>query len=195
MPKVINEENVFTAVIDILVAQGYKNATTKEIAAAAGIHEATLFRKYGNKAGLIEQAIEARLSDTPLNRLNYTGDLRADLRAIVQAYIETNQTYGSVIPALLFEIPRHPELKDALSRPLANIQGIANIIQQYQVQGLLRSKSPLMTVGVLIGPIMVQQMLQRAVGNLPDLIMDLDEYVDAFLHGRATSAYFSQTPT
>ena len=74
----------------------------KDMAVAAGIHEATLFRKYGTKASLIEKAIEAQLSATPLNRLSYTGELKADLGAIVQAYIETSQTYGPVIPALLF---------------------------------------------------------------------------------------------
>ncbi len=42
-----------------------------------------------------------------------------------------------MIPLLLSEVPRHPELKNALSRPLANIQGIVSIIQRYQVQELL----------------------------------------------------------
>ncbi len=187
MPKVINEEKVFTAVIDILVDRGYENATTRKIAEAAGFHEATLFRRYGTKAGLIEKAIDAQLSAAPLSRLCYTGDLKTDLCAIVQAYIETNQRYGPVIPLLLSEVPRHPELKNALSRPLANIQGIVSIIQRYQVQGLLRTEPPQTTVGVLIGPIMSRQLLQRAVSDLPQISIDIQQYVEAFLHGRATS--------
>ncbi len=90
MPKVINEEKVFTAVIDILVDRGYENATTRKIAEAAGFHEATLFRRYGTKAGLIEKALDAQYHATQLSRLCYTGDLKTDLFAIVQAYIETD---------------------------------------------------------------------------------------------------------
>ena len=36
---------------------GYAAATTKKLAKAAGIGEVTLFRKYGNKAQLVKQAM------------------------------------------------------------------------------------------------------------------------------------------
>ena len=188
MPKIINEDDVFKAVLELLVTRGYERTTTSEMATAANMHEATLFRKYGSKLGLIQKAIDSQLSATPLNRLRYTGELKADLHALAQAYIETYQTYGPVIPALLVEIPHYPELKDALSRPLANIQGVVNIIQQYQEQGLLRSEPPLMTVNVLIGPILIHQLVQRALNNLPPMTINLDDHVDAFLRGRATFA-------
>ena len=188
MPKIINEDEVFKAVIKVLVTRGYNRATTLEMAAAAKIHEATLFRKYGSKVGLIERAIEHQLSKAPLSKVNYTGDLQADLHAILDAYIVTFEEYGEIVPMILLEIPRYPELKDALSRPLANIQGVANIIKQYQKRGLLKSETPLTTVNVLIGPILVHQMVQRAFSHLPLLTIDLDEYVDAFLQGRSTSA-------
>ncbi|MEZ4869029.1 MAG: TetR/AcrR family transcriptional regulator [Caldilineaceae bacterium] len=188
MPKVINDENVFKAVIAILVDRGYENATTKEIAEAAGFHEATLFRKYGTKASLTAKAMDAQLSTTPLSQLSYTGDLKADLCAIVQAYIDTNEQYGPVIPLLLAEAPRHPELKAALARPLANIAGIVSIIQHYQGQGLLRTEAPLMTIGVLIGPLMSRQLLQRAVNDLPPIVVNVQDYVAAFLQGRSTIA-------
>ena len=84
MPKVINDKVVFRATIDVLVACGYEKATTKNIAVAAGIHEATLFRKYGSKFNLIEQAIKAQFLDVPFAKVVYTGDLQADLVSIVE---------------------------------------------------------------------------------------------------------------
>ncbi len=57
MPKVVDETRIFTATMDRLMAHGYDGATTREIAAAAGINEVTLFRRYGSKAGLVERAI------------------------------------------------------------------------------------------------------------------------------------------
>ncbi len=142
MPKIIDEDSVFRTVIDRWVSHGYEGATTKEIAEPAGVNEVTLFRKYGSKAELFEKAIHHQLADTPLNKLLYTGELEADLIAIVEAYLKTNELYGEIIPTILAEAPRHPELKGAFQTPWKNIQVVAKILQKYQAQGLLKRRIP-----------------------------------------------------
>ena len=117
MPKIIDDEKVFAAAIEILVNHGYENATTKAIAAAADIHEATLFRKYGSKFELIEKAIQYHFSDTPLNRLGYTGELQADLRAILQAYVEVSKAHGDIMLVLFVEAARDQSLQAVLHTP------------------------------------------------------------------------------
>jgi len=184
MPKIINEDDVFKAVIKLLVARGYERATTSEMAAAANMHEATLFRKYGSKVGLIERAIEHQLSTTPLSHVTYTGDLQADLYAILDAYVATNEEYGEIMPLFLMEIPRYPELRNVLQTPLANIQGLVQIIARYQSQGLLIDEPPLTSLTVLLAPILLSQMFRRANTGLPAPAIDLHEYVEAFLNGR-----------
>jgi AcrR family transcriptional regulator len=184
MPKVIDESKIFSAALEILVSHGYEGATTQKIAATAGVNEATLFRKYGNKAGLFEKVVEHQLSDTPLNRLVYTGDLEADLLAIVEAYMETNETYGEIIPILLIELSRNPDLGGSFQTPLKNIQMIIDIVQKYQKQGQLPNEAPLASLSALIGPIMVAQMFRRANLNLLAPSIDPQAHVDAFLHGR-----------
>jgi AcrR family transcriptional regulator len=184
MPKVIDEVSVFRTVIEMLVTRGYGGATTKEIAEAAGINEVTLFRKYGSKIELFKKAVNHLLADAPLSRLVYTGDLEADLLAIVEAYIQTNLMYGEIIPTLLAELPRHPELKDAFNTAWDNIQIIIKIIQEYQAQGLLKAEPPLTSLNALIGPIMTSQMFRRANLGLPIPDMDASAYVYSFLQGR-----------
>jgi len=184
MPKVIDETRIFSAALDILVAHGYEGATTKKIANIAGVNEVTLFRKYGSKAGLFEKVIDHQLADTPLNNLVYTGNLEADLLAIVHAYVETNKTQGEIILSLLIEIPRYPDLKGSFNTPWKNIQGIIEIMQKYQKQGQLKKESPLECLSALIGPIMVSQMFQRANLTLSVPALDPRAHVDAFLNGR-----------
>jgi len=184
MPKVIDETKIFSAALDILVAHGYEGATTQKIAKTAGVNEVTLFRKYGSKAGLFEKVIEHQLADTPLNKLVYTGELEADLLAIVEAYVETNETHGNIIPLLLIEMPRYPDLQGSFNTPWKNIQLIMEIIQKYQEQGQLKDESPLACLTALIGPILVSQMIQHANLNLPVPAMDSQAHVDAFLNGR-----------
>jgi len=150
----------------------------------AGVNEVTLFRKYGSKAGLFEKVIEHQLANTALNKLVYTGDLEADLLAIVKAYQATNETHGNLIPIILVELPRNPDLQGSLNTPWQNLQPIIKIIQKYQKQGLLKTEPPLASLSALIGPIMVSQMFQRANLNLSTSIKDPQGFVDAYLHGR-----------
>lgn len=186
MPKVIHDEEVFLAAFQIFVTHGYDGTTTQDIAVAADINEATLFRKYGNKANLIAKAINHQFSTVPLSELAYTGDLKADLVKLVQAYMDTNRTHGALIPLLLSEVPRHPELRNALDMVLAYLEGIAKIIHQYQTQGFLKGDFSRDCVSVLLGPLAYQQMFLRANPDLPASTVDPDEYVDAFLHGRSS---------
>ncbi len=184
MPKVVDETRIFTAAIDQLMARGYDGATTRDIADAAGVNEVTLFRRYGSKAGLIEQAIASRLADTPLNRLAYTGDLEADLVSLVRAYLLTNEAHGDIVPLILIEVSRHPDLRSSMEVPWRNLDGVIGIIQRYQRDGLLGQEHPLSVIGSLLGPVMIIQMLRRANLQLEAPIVDPEAHVEAFLRGR-----------
>jgi AcrR family transcriptional regulator len=184
MPKVIDETRIFNAALDILISHGYEGATTQKIADIAGVNEVTLFRKYGSKASLFQKVIEHQLADTPLTKLVYTGELKADLLAIVKAYVETNETHGNIIPLLLIEMPRNPDLQGSFNTPWKNIQTIIKIIQKYQEQGQLKNESPLVCISALIGPILVSQMFRNANLNLPISTTDPQAHVDSFLLGR-----------
>ena len=52
MPKIVKDEVIYHAIIEIISKCGYANATTKHIAEAANISEVTIFRKFGSKQNL-----------------------------------------------------------------------------------------------------------------------------------------------
>ncbi len=184
MPKVIDEVNIFRTVIKQLVSHGYHGATTKEIAKLTGVNEATLFRKYGNKLGLIKRAFEHQFSTAPLSKVLFTGDLQADLYSILEAYVATNDAIGGIMPIVLLEIPRYPELKGILQNALDNIQRISDIIVRYQNEGLLKKEPPQISVNVLLAPILLNQMFNMSDIDMPIPSIDLHEYIETFLSGR-----------
>ncbi|KAA3642983.1 MAG: TetR/AcrR family transcriptional regulator [Chloroflexi bacterium] len=184
MPKVIDEDKLFLDVIHTLVRLGINKATTKQLAEAAGVNEVTLFRKYGNKASLIRSAFQSILVSSPMNDLSYSGDLEADLVEIVAAYKETSLLYGEVIPLLISEIPRDPELKELLEPFFSVVRSIMEIIQRYQGDGLLIDEPGFSAVSALLGPIIVGKMLQRTNPYLPVSEVEPEMYVAAFLEGR-----------
>jgi len=184
MPKLIDQAQVFEAVIDLFVSRGYEGATTKEIARLAGVNEATLFRKFNSKAELFEQAINHEWSDVPLSKLAHTGDLEADLLAIVNAYLETNRLHGAIVPMLLAELSRSRDLEGAFDVAWGNIRIVAEIITLYQSEGALQAEDPLATLNALIGPLMTAHMFRRARLDHPVPEIDIDLHVRGFLHGR-----------
>ncbi|KRF03914.1 transcriptional regulator [Paenibacillus sp. Soil766] len=82
------------AAIDLMAEKGYKGVSTKEIAAAAGVSEMTLFRNFGSKKSLLEQAVERYHYSLEMETLfeeNIKWDLRLDLLMICQMYHEIMQ--------------------------------------------------------------------------------------------------------
>lgn len=98
--------------------------------------------------------------------------------------IKEFKRFNYIIPLLLIEMPRYPDLQGSFNTPWKNLQGIIRIIQKYQKQGELIEETPLTCLTALIGPILVSQMLRHANLNLPVPVMDSHAYVNAFLSGR-----------
>jgi AcrR family transcriptional regulator len=183
MPRQINEGRVFDAVLQLWVREGYAGTTTRAIAELAGVNEATLFRRYGGKAGVVCAALRARLEQVPLRRVTATDDLRADLVRVVQAYLETLSEVGAVFPLLLVEVPRFPELGPVLEVGWTNIGAVVQVVVHHQQRGALRSESPRTAVMALLGPLFVDGLARQAQSDpLPQV--DPEAFVESFLRGR-----------
>lgn len=184
MPKIIKDDDIYQAVINVIIQRGYNGATTKEIAQAAGVSEMTLFRKYESKAQLVLQAFTNLQKRIDIQAaVQYSGDVVADLSRVVDLYIGLANRYGSFIVILLSEFPRHPELAGLIDKPWAMAKAVESLIERYQESGVLRVEPPMRAVIDLIGPIIYAVMLQEAVPTLvlPPLTAHND--VARFLEG------------
>jgi AcrR family transcriptional regulator len=183
MPKIIDIDALFDTTVRAFAELGYGAATTQEIASRAGVHEVTLFRRYGTKAALIEAALSHCLAAAPFARVVATDDVRADLAAIVEAYDKTNRAYGGAVVTLLTEIPRHPELRGALSALTANLDSAARIIAGHQERGCIGPGDPVQKVGYLIAPLLAAGLWARSGTALG--VWDFDPWAvaDTFLDG------------
>jgi AcrR family transcriptional regulator len=184
MPKKIDEIKLFETVIRDWMKHGYSGSTTKKIAKVAGINEATLFRRYGSKAGLFARAIDQQLADTPLAKIQISNNLLVDLSALADAYIATFEVHGDVVFRTLQESPRHPEVKDAVTNLLSNMQKMLQLMASHQQQGHLQTEYPMLTLTSFIGPIATYLMFKQA--GLSDDIppFNVDHHVKFFLSGR-----------
>src|SRR5689334_17168595 len=56
-PMLDNRARILDAAARVYAEYGYRGATTRRIAVAAGVNEVTLFRTFGSKAALIDEAV------------------------------------------------------------------------------------------------------------------------------------------
>ncbi|GAA0133745.1 TetR/AcrR family transcriptional regulator [Paenibacillus sp. YSY-4.3] len=92
--KLDNKSKLMLAAIDLMAEKGYKGVSTKEIAAAAGVSEMTLFRNFGSKQNLLEEAVDRYHYSIEMEKLfeeQIEWDLKADLHTICRMYHEIMQ--------------------------------------------------------------------------------------------------------
>lgn len=175
--------SLLEAAFELLVDRGYRGATTREIAAKAGVTEVTLFRHFKNKTALLQGAV-ARFKP-PLEGMfpPVHGDARADLTHLVRAYMDLLEASRGLMPRFLAELLRHPELREG---PLA-FTGVMHDMTAFMEQNRRRwgfsdkeSSSQLMLM--LIGPLIARFLLVGAWGM--GLEIDLEAHVEGFLGGR-----------
>jgi AcrR family transcriptional regulator len=103
-------EAVLGAVLEELVDGGYGSLSFDRVASRAGVHRATLYRRWPGKEQLVAEALLARAGrDIPLPD---TGTLHGDLRALARA-VAANITAPigeGVLRALVSEAGRAPDI-------------------------------------------------------------------------------------
>ncbi|WP_257348773.1 TetR/AcrR family transcriptional regulator [Pseudalkalibacillus decolorationis] len=127
--KFSSNDRLLMAAIDLIAEKGYNGVSTREIAAAAGLSEKTLFRNFGSKQNLLETAFERfHYGETMKNLFNekLVWDLETDLLLISRTYhdimnrnrkmIQISLKDGAKLPGFREKTSKHPQqLKEVLT--------------------------------------------------------------------------------
>ncbi len=185
MPKVVIDEEVFHAVMNLMVVSSYSGTTTKQMAEAAGISEVSLFRKYGSKAQLVRMAVTSIAGQFDFeSACRYSGNLEDDFLQIVKLYQNLAAHHGQFMAMLLPELSRYPELGNALEKPVSIMKQISRLIKRYQDEGILKKEHPLHTASSLLGPLLYTAMLRGSLLDADLAPVDLKKHISNFLYGR-----------
>ena len=131
------------AAAQIFAEKGYAGATTRELAAAAGVNEVTLFRHFGSKGNLFEAIINAQsmlpdLAGIVAQRL--TGSYRDDLRRIGSLTLRAMLERRESMRLMLCESDRAPELRELMAQiPVRLRQMLAGYLRQQMEDGRVRA--------------------------------------------------------
>ncbi|KGQ23003.1 TetR/AcrR family transcriptional regulator [Thermus filiformis] len=177
------------AALELLAERGYRGATTREIARRAGVSELTLFRHFGTKEALVQEALAAFVPQDFLKRLpREDAPLEEGLRALLEAYLGLLEARQALLPKLLSELLRHPELaQKGFSRGFSQVmERVVGFFRAKQEAGLLRRDEPPEEQALaFVGPLMARFLVGKTLGVR--LAWEPEAYLLGYLEGRCAA--------
>jgi AcrR family transcriptional regulator len=106
---------IASAVYEVLADVGYSGFTMDEVALAAGVGKAAIYRRWSSKVDLLASFIDVGVDDTLV--MPDTGSLRGDLVALLQSLLEVlGGPGGRATRAVLNAVIDDPTLAEAYHR-------------------------------------------------------------------------------
>ena len=168
---------VLTATVDVLCESGFDALSVREIAERAGVHESSIYRRWGTKADLVSDALASRMGlEVPTPD---TGSLREDLLALLRAlaaFIGTPLGENVVRMALRRDLPDSDAARDRFWTDRFTRGAV--ILDRAEARGELRPGiDRFLTLETLVGPLYLRLLLTREplneaiIENVVDLIL------------------------
>lgn len=135
-------ERIVDAAAALFAERGYAGTTTRAIAERADVNEVTLFRRFGNKIGVLK-ALGSRFDEASSSRLLREipdpEDTRATLLAVARNEIQASVENGGVALRLAFDARTNPEVAALIDQgPSGNLADLAAYMADRQRAGQLR---------------------------------------------------------
>ncbi|MGH6996750.1 MAG: TetR/AcrR family transcriptional regulator [Phenylobacterium sp.] len=159
---------ILTATLRLLAAQGYEGTSTADVAAAARVSKATVYRRWPSKVALVAEAIQQGLReahDAPV----LTGDVRDDLAEALAAKMRalSEGPLGGAIRAVISHAAHEPELSTAMAMILAGARergALRPLVEEARRQGLV---APDADVWLLLDLLLGAPFFQLLVRQIP----------------------------
>ncbi len=169
---------------------GYARATTRALAAAAGVTELTLFRHFGSKEKLFAAVLEAYAAPALTSEIDsmLSGDYRQDLlimgNIVMRILLERQQS----LRLMLCEATHFPELKEMMARnPRTLRQHLAAYLQRGIDEGKLQPLNAAAMAQAFWGMFFSYAISTNMLDEAPTVELEpaelVAQFVDIFVQG------------
>ncbi|MGW0119537.1 TetR/AcrR family transcriptional regulator [Streptomyces sp. NPDC003327] len=149
-------EAIRAAVFEELAAVGFARMSIEGIARRAGVGKTAVYRRWKSKLSLVLDLVGA-FAEQGLPA-PATGSLDGDVRALLEvaAHALRHPVASQIVPDLLAEAARHPELAEAVTAALLDPQRgvVARIVHEAVARGELpEGTDPARALDLVVGPL------------------------------------------
>lgn len=159
-------DRILEATARVYAEHGYRGATTRRIAEEAGVNEVTIFRHFGSKGALIEQAVRHhhelwRIEGLPQEPGNPVEEVTA---WCLSHYTHLKRSRG-LFRKFMCDMQHHPEMRASLREtPVFNDTAIIDYIERLRELGIADKNFDIMAAvqmlrGALFGDVMGRDMV------------------------------------
>jgi len=184
-------ERILRAAAEVFAEKGYVRATTRALAAAAGVNEVTLFRHFGNKLNLLVAVVHEWSGLPDLYSLlegRLSGEYRQDMLRFGRALHAMFAGRRTALRLVLCEAEQVPELRRVLGQmPLQLRQVLAGYLRQQIAAGRVRPLDPEVMAQAFLGLFFAYNVsetlvpLPLAAGMNVEAVVE--QFVDLFVGG------------
>ncbi|HJP57947.1 MAG TPA: helix-turn-helix domain-containing protein [Gemmatimonadales bacterium] len=181
-------DRILAAAARVYAETGFRGATTRRIAAEAGVNEVTLFRHFGSKSSLISEAIGAERGALLLGSLpEEPADPSAELTAWAEAVLELLREKRALIRTCMGDFEEHPEMMPPCGSPTARAaEALCEYVERLRRAGLATGNAdPRVAASMLMGALFADAMGRDIMTDLYRSAPDeaVAGYVRLFLRG------------
>jgi AcrR family transcriptional regulator len=176
--------------------QGFDGTSTRQIADAAGITEAIIFRHFRTKEDLFWAVLSDRIERRGRSRrireiIDSEPDLRQMLREVACNVLDRTADDTAVTRLLLFSALRNSELSDRFFRTYAQetFEMLSDVIRKGIADGSIRPMDPVLAARSFLGMLVYHYLVQEIFGGAGyhkfSVNKTAEEFVDLFMGGIA----------
>jgi AcrR family transcriptional regulator len=178
-------ERIVDAALGVFSRRGYRGATTRELARAAGVTEVTLFRHFPAKEKLFAAVLD-KYSILPILRDEVAegpgrrGDFRETLRHIGRQFLGILKERRHMIRLILSEAVTNPEQARMLFRqgPGRFLKDTAKLLRQFQEKGEVRDLNLTVASRAVLGAFFTFILFREVLGVRDRGDVDFDQAAD-----------------
>jgi AcrR family transcriptional regulator len=144
---------ILGAALEVYGQRGFRGATTRRIAAVAGVNEVTIFRQFGSKQALLTEALREHSHDSPPAAIlpGVPSDPTAELSAWTEAHLRWLLSRGQVLRASMGDLEERPEMVDGVvAVQRAALTELSAYLERLRARGLVQSRVDLRAAAVML---------------------------------------------
>ena len=195
IPQEERRTQIIEVAMDLFANKGFKGTTTREIACAADISEAIIFRHFATKEDLYDAIIahtlekRFRVWEQEEGLLQLPSDLETSLRTYAHAYIRRNRKDPAFIRLMLYSALEDHKFRERFLEAYRSphLKAICQAVEDGIGRGDYRAINPRLTIRAFFWALL-HYCIHRFIAQTPNPELDdeeavVDNLVDVFMHG------------
>ena len=181
------KQDILIVAMELFAKKGFRGATTRDLAAQAGVNEAIIFRHFKTKEELYSAILEHKACEKHDERLEEIERLAAGnddvkfFEALGHTFLERHEADSTFMRLLLFSALEGHELSEMFLATMASRNPIAQHIERRMSEGAFRRMDPVLAARAFFGMFVSYLQWQEIFGQKKTRKYDRDEVVGTFV--------------